>query len=250
MILDICWVQGTFRKLLLTANEIFEKLGKSNRERNELMHQMKLFCKRQILFDIELGKTELPISWWIFMKDNFNKGEDYLVQLASKLLSVMTHAAGCERIWSNLGWLYSKRRNRLGLSKVENMYKLSAYYHAHAKQELPYYSIKKTSDEICEILVNAHLNPDEDLIEIMEEDINDTDDTEVNSFGEEDDLIISGFLNLDADAFINNLDEIIEDSLEEDLEEEQDQNVVEKDKEINMEEWDPVAEADDIVNNM
>ena len=63
-------------------------------------------------------------------------------------------------------------------------------------------------------------------------------------------MIISGFLNLDADAFINNLDEIIEDSLEEDLEEEQDQNVVEKDKKINMEEWDPVAEADDIVNNM
>src|SRR5688572_32591181 len=43
---------------------------------------------------------------------------------------------------------------------------------------------------ICEILVDVHLNLDEDLIEIMEED-NDIDDTEVNSFGEEDDLVIS-----------------------------------------------------------
>ncbi|CAI2194759.1 6071_t:CDS:1, partial [Funneliformis geosporum] len=39
----------------------------------------------------------------------------------------------------------------------------------------------------------------------------------VNSFDEEDDLTISRFLNLDADAFINSLDEIIEDSLGEDL---------------------------------
>ena len=64
------------------------------------------------------------------------------------------------------------------------MYKLSAYYHAHTKQELPYYSIEKTSDKICEILVNVHLNLDDDLIEIIEED-NDINDTNVNSFGED-----------------------------------------------------------------
>ena len=46
----------------MTADGIFEKMGKSNAARKELMHQMKLFCKHQILFDIELGKTELPIS--------------------------------------------------------------------------------------------------------------------------------------------------------------------------------------------
>ena len=93
-----------------------------------------------------------------------------------------------------------------------------------------------------------HLNLDEDLIEIMEED-NDINDTEVNSFGEEDDLIISRLLNLDADTFVNDLDEIIEDSLEEDLEKEDNQNVVEKEKETDIE-WDPIAAADDIVNNL
>jgi hypothetical protein len=30
-----------------------------------------------------------------------------------------------------------------------------------------YYGIEKTSDEICEILVNADLNPDEDIIELI-----------------------------------------------------------------------------------
>jgi hypothetical protein len=229
---------------LLTADKIFEKMGKSNSARRELMHQMKLYRTRQIPFDIDLGSTELPISWWISMEDNFNEGEDYLVQLATKLYSVTPHAAGCERVWSNLGWVYGKRRNRLGLNKVENMYKLSAYYNAHAKQELPYYSIEKTSDEICEILVDAHLNPDEDFIEILE----DANDIEVISFDEEDNLTIGSILNLDASSFINNLDEIVEDSLDEDLEEEQDN--VEKEMEMNIDgEWDPIAEADDIVNS-
>ena len=53
----------------------------------------------------------------------------------------------------------------------------------------------------------------------------------------------SSILNLDADAFIKNLDEIIEDSLGETSEKDQDiQNVVESEKEI-----DPIAEA---VNSM
>ncbi|CAG8633092.1 13238_t:CDS:2 [Funneliformis mosseae] len=75
-------------------------------------------------------------------------------------------------------------------------------------------------------------------------------DTEVNSFGEESDLIISNTLNLDADVFINNLDKIIEDSLEENLEGERNiQNVVEKENDINIE-WDPIAEAEKIVNSI
>ena len=121
--------------------------------------------------------------------------------------------------------------------------------HMQSKNYLPYYGVEKTTDEIYEILVNAHLNPDEDLIEIMEEGI-EVDDTEANSSGEEDELIISNFLNLDASSFIDNLDEIIEDSLFEYSEEEvQDVQVDENEKEIDIE-WDPVAEADDIVNNM
>ncbi|CAG8716140.1 4839_t:CDS:1, partial [Funneliformis mosseae] len=94
--------------------------------------------------------------------------------------------------------------------------------------------IEKTSEEICEILVNTHLNPDEDLIKIMDDD-NDI-NTEVNSFGEKSDLIIGNTLNLDADVFINNLDKIIENSLEENLEGERNiQNVVEKENDTNIE---------------
>ena len=40
-----CWARGTFRDLLLTADEIFMKMGKNNSERKELMYQMKKYHK-------------------------------------------------------------------------------------------------------------------------------------------------------------------------------------------------------------
>ena len=222
-------------------------MGKTNYERKELMHQMKLYRTRQKPFDIDLGDSEFPITWWSSMEDNFSKEKDYLVQLALKLYSVTPHAAGCERVWSSLGWLYGKRRNRLELNKIENMYKLASYYHAHAKQELPYYSIGKSSEEVCDVIIDAHLNLDDDLIEIIDN-VYDIDNTKIND--EEEDLVISKVLNLDAEVFIESLDEVIEDSeiLEEDI-----QSVDEPENEVEFEEnenWDPAAEADGIIDNM
>jgi hypothetical protein len=51
-------------------------MGKSNAARKELMHQMKNYCTRQKPFDIDLGDTEHPTTWWISMEDNFPQGGD------------------------------------------------------------------------------------------------------------------------------------------------------------------------------
>ncbi|CAG8630034.1 1021_t:CDS:2 [Funneliformis mosseae] len=54
----------------------------------------------------------------------------------------------------------------------------------------------------------------------------------------------------DEGAFVNDLNEIIEDSLEEDSAEEEDnQYVVKKEKETDIE-WDLITATDDIVNNL
>ncbi|GBB87817.1 hypothetical protein RclHR1_01430026 [Rhizophagus clarus] len=116
----ICWARGTFRNLLMIADEVFMKMGKNNTEQKESMHQMKKYCKREEPFDIKMGATETPCTWWFSIEDSFPKDEDYLVQLALKLFSITPHAAGCERVWSSLGWLYGKRQTRLGLDKIEN----------------------------------------------------------------------------------------------------------------------------------
>ncbi|GET04509.1 hypothetical protein GLOIN_2v1867436 [Rhizophagus clarus] len=89
------------------------------------------------------------------------------------------------------------------------MYKLSSYYHAHAKQELPYYNIEKSNEEVHDIIVDAHLNLDDDLIETMEEEYV---DSNTRVLDENNELILNNVLNLDAEVFINSLDEIIEDS--------------------------------------
>ncbi|CAB4404603.1 unnamed protein product [Rhizophagus irregularis] len=230
---EICWARGLFRDLLMVADEIFMKMGEKNAERKELMHQMKQYRKREKPFDIEID-------------------EDYLVQLALKLFSITPHATGCERVWSSLGWIYGKRRTRLGLNKVENMYKLSAYYHANAKKELPYYGTEKSTKEIHQILTDAHLNPDQDLLELEDDLLDYYNNEEEIVIGEEEELDIDNVLNLD--AFVGTLGDIIEDSIDSIGEEIQDNDRVDVPMNGNNEnddiEWDPAAEADEIANTM
>jgi hypothetical protein len=192
----------------MTANEIFKKMRKSKSAQKKLMHQMRNYRTCQEPFNIKLGDTEFSTTWWLFMEDNFPKGKDYLVQLTLKLFSITPHAAGYD-------WLYEKRRNRLGLNKIKNMYKLSAYCHIHVKQELPYYSIEKSSEEVHDIIIDTYLNLDDDLIKTIEKEY--IDNTEV-VFDKSNELLLNNVLDLDAEVFIRNLDEIIEDS--EDMEEE------------------------------
>ncbi|CAG8778155.1 4987_t:CDS:2 [Gigaspora margarita] len=104
------------------------------------------------------NSTYLVVS----LEDRFPKNEDYLVQLALKLFSIVPHAAGYECVWSRLGWLYKLRRNRLAFHKIEHMHKLASYYYSHAKYELPYFGIEKTNTEVFDILVDEYLNLDED----------------------------------------------------------------------------------------
>ncbi|CAG8746771.1 4372_t:CDS:1, partial [Cetraspora pellucida] len=117
----------------------------------------------------------------------------------SKLFSIIPHTAGCKCVWSRLGWLYRKRRNKLALQKIENMHKVSSYYYSHTKNELPYYSIKKLDNEIYKILVDEYLNFDEDFIEIIEEDLDKNYNETYNKnniFEEKNNLLINNIVNL------------------------------------------------------
>jgi hypothetical protein len=53
---------------------------------------------------------------------------------------------------STLGWLYGKRRQRLGLSKVEAMAKIRSFYISNMRTELVYVSQKHTVDELHEMV--------------------------------------------------------------------------------------------------
>ncbi|CAG8507100.1 7169_t:CDS:2, partial [Gigaspora rosea] len=91
------WKHGVFRNLLLMANVLFKEMNKSDIARKELLYQMKLYCAREEPFDISYSDLENPTVWWFSLEDCFPKNEAYfLVQLALKLFSVISHTAGVE----------------------------------------------------------------------------------------------------------------------------------------------------------
>ncbi|RIA91920.1 hypothetical protein C1645_736760 [Glomus cerebriforme] len=190
---SICWAQGTFRDLLLIVNEVFMKIEKK------------------------------------IVNDSFPQNKDYLVQLALKLFSVTPHVAGCERVWSSLGWIY-------------------AYYHANAKKELSYYSVEKSEEEIYQIFIDAHLNLNQGLLK-LENDLFDYNNNEEKIvIGEEKELDIDRILNLD--VFINTLD-VIEDSIDNVEKENNEPNQpIDENENNNDIDWDPAAEADRIVDTI
>jgi hypothetical protein len=246
MFLESYWAHGTFRELLLSADNIFKKMGKSNISRRELLYQMKLYRTREPPFDILYSMSETPLIWWFSLEDSFPKSEDYLVQLALKLFSIVPHAAGCERVWSKLGWLYGTRRNRLALHKIENMHKLASYYYSHAKQELPYFGVEKTNTEVFEILIDEFLNLDEDdFVKITKTNLNESEEN--TNLSEETNLFLNNILNLD--KFENEFEyddlSMNEDYYEDYGEETSLTNQLQED--IN---WDPIEEVEKIIEDI
>lgn len=220
-------------------------MGKTNISRRDLLYQMKLYRKREAPFDISYSISETPLIWWFSLEDSFPKDEDYLVQLALKLFSIVPHAAGCERVWSRLGWLYGIRRNRLALHKIENMHKIASYYYSHSKQELPYFGIEKTNNDVFEILVDEYLNEDEDdFVEITEVDLNESEEN--TNLSEETNLLLNNILNLDKfeDEFEDDNFSMNEDYYDENREEtltNQLQDIVD---------WNPIEEVDKILEDI
>ena len=128
------------------------------------------------------------------------------------------------------------------------MHKLSAYYHASAKRELPYYGANKSTEEIHQILIDAHLNPDEELLELEDDLLDYYNDAEEMEIGEEEKLEIDNILNLD--EFVNTLGDVIEDSNLEEKNDEAEVLMEETQENNNSNIWDPAAEADKIIDNM
>jgi uncharacterized Ntn-hydrolase superfamily protein len=113
---------------------------------------------------------------------------------------------------------------------------------------LPYFGGEKSTEEIHQILIDAHLYPDEDLLELVEDLPDYYDDEDEIVINEEEELEMDKILNLN--EFVNTLEDIIEDSnLEEDEEAEVPmEGVQEKDNDDII--WDPAAEADKIIDSM
>ncbi|CAG8834749.1 5761_t:CDS:1, partial [Racocetra persica] len=95
-----------------------------------------------------VSTIDSPIQWWKTTGDGTKTKPGALSSLAIKLFSVRPHAASCERVWSCCGWFLGDRRNNLGTKNLESMVKISSYLMSNAKQELHYYGLDLTEEEI------------------------------------------------------------------------------------------------------
>ena len=126
------------------------------------------------------------------------------------------------------------------------MQKLSAFYIANSKNELPYFSINKTVEDLHKILCDMNFYTEESLEEesITEE------SQDIFTFPEEDRLEIEELLNLDAADFINDLGDVIMDT---DFNfsnfSEEEGTVIQDDDDSSEEDWDPKKEADAILDD-
>jgi len=67
-----------------------------------------------------IGKVE-PTKWWCCVKSNCKGVSDDICNLAIQLLRFPASSASIERVFSNLGNIQSKLRNRLGLDKAAKL---------------------------------------------------------------------------------------------------------------------------------
>jgi hypothetical protein len=128
-------------------------------------------------------QNDTPRMWWNAIDDN----DDSLQKLALLILDITPHNAGCERIFSNLGWIYGKKRLRLSLPKVEGMAKVRSYYMSMINKELKYFKEDCDIQELREIVEETLIGVDDDEEENEEED---QEDQEYQEDQEEEELVI------------------------------------------------------------
>ncbi|RHZ84801.1 hypothetical protein Glove_74g102 [Diversispora epigaea] len=130
---------------LSSNSNIWKDLGHNADSCKELLAQLRNYYLHQSPYDGTYSPNiDTPYSWWMTCIDF----KSHLKTLALKLFSITPNSAGCERIFSSLGWFYGKRRHRLSTNKLELMAKIHRYYLTQAKKELPYVGKNYSEDEI------------------------------------------------------------------------------------------------------
>ncbi|PKC03327.1 hypothetical protein RhiirA5_423939, partial [Rhizophagus irregularis] len=84
-------------------------------------------------------------TWWILCNP-VRSEENHIQKLALKILAITPHNAGCERVFSVLGWFANQRRSRLKVEKLEAMAKLHTHYITNAQKELKYAYVEVLSE--------------------------------------------------------------------------------------------------------
>jgi hypothetical protein len=118
-------------------------------------------------------------SWW----STTERDNSWIGKIASIINSITPHNISCERLFSVLGWICSKRRSRLSVDRMQTMAKLHTYYISNALKEMNYAFSGLTQNDFLNEL-NKSFN---DITEFSEAEIDDQ-EKEYDQTDKDDDL--------------------------------------------------------------
>jgi hypothetical protein len=119
---------GAFSIIATYAGELWKKMGKSQTSCEKLLAQLRIYKEQKekvndmpnpYVASYKIG-SDTPLTWW----NTCEVKPNHLQRLAIKLFSITPSSAACERMFSSLGWLYGKRRTRLGIDHLEGLAKV------------------------------------------------------------------------------------------------------------------------------
>ncbi|CAG8754365.1 17720_t:CDS:2 [Rhizophagus irregularis] len=144
-----------FHKAALAAIEIWQSLGHTRKESEELIAQLRRFELRLAPFDLPyIPGLESPKVWWKLIKIQ----PRHLPELACRIFSINPTQANCERNFSILNWILGERRTNLSLKNLEAIARIRSYYMNNIQRELSYISKDLTESELRESINIASVN--------------------------------------------------------------------------------------------
>jgi hypothetical protein len=138
---------NAFHKAALVAIEIWQGLGHTRKESEELMAQLRRFESRITPFELPYTPNlESPKLWWGSIKTQ----PRHLAELACRIFSINPTQANCERNFSTLNWILGENRTNLSLNRLEAIAKIRSYYMNNIQKELSYIGKNLTESELRE----------------------------------------------------------------------------------------------------
>jgi len=92
--------------------KIWVNMGGSELSSADLVLQIQSFFLWDKDYDFPYSTAKNDALIWWRMCNPVREEENHIQKLALKILSITPHNAGCERVFSVLGWFANKRRTR------------------------------------------------------------------------------------------------------------------------------------------
>ncbi|KAK9290730.1 hypothetical protein L1049_008906 [Liquidambar formosana] len=121
------------------------------------------YCVCKFIYVKEIYNHQNVLNFVFVARGWYNYGESapYLQRIAIKVLTQTCSSTGCERNWSTFALIYTKLRNRLAMSKLEEL----VYVHYNLRLRTRNLTNRYHNDEYYSPIDLNHIFDDEDILD-------------------------------------------------------------------------------------